>query len=184
VVQTVNPDGSLVGVSQIVTQHLHMCRTNNVTAAPIWDLPASSAATPTDVTGTNVHKCVLNFANGQSAQYTLAITSSELSTVTIDSVMIAWSSAQTSATGTFTLQAGCRALSATGTDDQAFQVWFAPAKDTSPGTANRMTKTSGTNVALGGTCTAATDQMLHLKISWTAGTATSVNVDEVVLRYH
>jgi hypothetical protein len=168
----------------IVTRHLPMCGTNGTTASPAWDLPASSAATPTDVTGSNVHKCVLNFANGQSAQFSMALTAGELSTVTIDSVTIAWSSAQTSATGTFTLQSACRALSGAGTDDQAFQTFFAPSQDTTPGTANRMTKTSGTSVALGNQCAAATDQMLHLLLSWTAGTATSVNVDEVVLRYH
>jgi hypothetical protein len=160
------------------TREFQLAGCDNTTAGPIWDLPTSNAAIATCVTGSNTQKAVLNFTNGQSAQMTTLLPTD----LTGDAdLRLAWSSAQTSATGTWTLQAVCTAVDGTETDDPAFTTFWAPAQDTSPGTANRITATTGTDVSYPASCAAG--KLLHLKLSWTAGTATSFNAVTLEITY-
>jgi hypothetical protein len=151
----------------------------NSAAGPIWDLPASGAATPACVTGSGVQKGVLNFASGSSAQISFLLPPTLTGTADLKLV---WSSAQASATGTWTLAAGCTTPNGAATDDPAFVTFWSPAQDTSSGTVNGLTSTSQASVAYPAGCLAGT--YMHLKLTWTAGSATSFNADtlQIVLR--
>jgi len=151
----------------------------NSAAGPIWDLPTSGAATPACVTGSSVQKGVLNFTSGSSAQISFLLPPTLTGTADLKLV---WSSAQTSATGTWTLTAACATPNGAATDDPAYATFWAPAQDTSSGTVNGLTSTSQASVAYPAGCLAGT--YMHLKLTWTAGSATSFNADtlQIVMR--
>jgi hypothetical protein len=151
----------------------------SATAGPVWDLPVSNAATPTCVTGSNIQKGVLNFTSGLSAQMSFLLPPTLTGSADLNLV---WSSAQTAATGTWVLTAACTIANGTTTDDPAYVAFWSPAQDTSPAVANRLQTTSGASIAYPAGCTAGT--YMHLKLSWTAGSASSFNADtlQIILR--
>jgi hypothetical protein len=95
---------------------------------------------------------------------------------------LVWSSTQVAQTGTWTLTAVCTAANGAAADDPAYGAFWAPAQDTSSGTAGGLKSTSQSSVAYPASCTAGT--YMHLKLTWTAGSATSFNADtlQIVLR--
>ena len=156
---------------------LSMAVCTNATAGSAWDLPAASPAVATCYTGSNTTKAGLAFTTGTSAQYSFLLPADLTGTVDL---RLLWKSAQTSATGTWALTAVCTATDATATDDPAFGAFWAPAQDTSPGTANQLKLTTGTSVAFPVSCTAST--FMHLKLAWTAGTAVTYDAFELELK--
>lgn len=151
---------------------------NNATAAILWDTPTSNAATAACVTGSNTQKGVANFTTGQSAQVHFYLPAGVVNVATV----LIWSSAQTTATGTWALTGVCTPLDGTATDDPAYGTFWAPSQSTSPGTANRLTKTTGSAIALPASCTGG-DKWMHIKLAWTAGTATSFDAHTLQLSY-
>jgi hypothetical protein len=151
----------------------------NSTAGPIWDLPTGNPATPMCVSGSNVQKGVLNFTNGSSAQVSFLLPPTLTGTADLKLV---WSSAQTSATGTWALTAACTPATGAAADDPPYVPFWAPAQDTSSGTARGLKVTSQTSVAYPSGCSAGT--YMHLRLAWTAGSATSFDADtlQIILR--
>jgi hypothetical protein len=156
-------------------KNLPMAGCYNSTAGPVWDLPTSSAATPACVTGTSVQKGVLNFTTGQSAQISFLLPPT-LSGGSGADLKLVWSSAQTSATFTWTLTAACTTGDGAATDDPAYAAFWPPAgvvTDNSSGTANGLKVTSQASVAYPSGCTAGT--YMHLKLTLASGASTSAN---------
>jgi hypothetical protein len=147
----------------------------NSTAGPIWDLPTSNAATPTCVTGSNVQKGVLTFANGQSAQMSVLLPPTISGNF---DVKLVWSG---SGTGTWVLYAVCTAADGTAPDDPPFgAAWWTPAQDTAAGL--NVLKTTAGALAYPGSCSGG--KYLHLNLTWSAGTSASFNADslQIVMR--
>lgn len=151
----------------------------DTTAASVWDLPTSSAAAPECATGSNIQKGVLTFTNGTSAQMSWVVPQSITGTVAF---RLVWLSAQTSSTGTWTLNGICTATDATATDDPSFSTFWSPSQDTSPGTASRLKTTTGTSVSWPASCSAG--KLLHMKLSWAAGSASSFQAIELTMTYN
>lgn len=173
-----NAEGNGNVITLPLTKEFAFAGCNNATSAPIWDLPTSDAATTACVTGSNTQKGVLNFTTGQSAQISWLLPPGLTGTADFS---LLWSSAQTSSTGTWALTGVCSATDGTVTDDPAFGAFWAPSQDTSPGTANRIKLTNGTAVTWPASCSGG--KYLHLKLAWTAGTATSFNAIELQITY-
>lgn len=151
----------------------------NTTASPAWDLPTSSAATAACATGSNNQKGVLNFTNGQSAQNHFYLPSGVVNAA----LVLIWSSAQTSSTGTWALTAVCNAIDGTTTDDAAYTTFWAPSgPHTSPSVANRVTVTTGNGIAFPASCTGG-NKWMNIKLTWSAGTATSFDMYWLDIQY-
>ena len=90
---------------------------NNATAATTWSLPRSSAPTSNCNTGTNIQEGTVDFADGQSAQFNVALPADWTST--IDARVIFFNSS-TSGTVIFNIATACQGTNGTGTDDVAF----------------------------------------------------------------
>ena len=134
---------------------------NNATAGPFWDLPAASPAVALCVSGTNVQKGVLQFADtsgGFSAQNHMLLPADF--TGNIDARLI-WTTTATSGNVKWSLSTACTDAGATATDDPAFNV--ASAVTTAvPGTANRVQTSSISNVTATG---CAAGNLLHLRLA-------------------
>lgn len=135
---------------------------NNATASSFWDLPTSTPAVATCVTGTNTQKGVLAYADtsgGFSAQNEYLLPSDW--TGNIDAKII-WSTSATSGNAKFSLSTVCTDVAATATDDAAFNT-ASTVTTAAPGTANRLQTSSISAVTITG-CTASSTQFLHIKL--------------------
>jgi hypothetical protein len=90
---------------------------NNTTARPAWSIPTSSAPTANCNTGRNVQEATLDFADGNSAQYSLYLPSDW--TGAIDARLMFFDSS-TSGTVIFQIATVCTATSGSRNDDLAF----------------------------------------------------------------
>jgi hypothetical protein len=90
---------------------------NNATARPVWSMPTSGAPTANCNTGRNVQEATLDFADGNSAQYSLYLPSDW--TGAIDARLMFFDSA-TSGTVIFQIATACTATSGSTNDDLAF----------------------------------------------------------------
>ena len=141
----------------------------NTTAGSMWDLPTSSAAAAACVTGTNVQKGVLDYADtsgGFSAQNTLALPSDWTSNVLPD-VQLYWTTSATSGNAKWTVTFVCTDVGASATDDPAFPTsgnGFNTVTTAAPGTANRVQTSTITSATLPSSCVSGTKSLLHLKV--------------------
>lgn len=132
----------------------------NTTAASFWDLPTSTPAVATCVTGTNTQKGVLAFADtsgGFSAQTNFLLPADW--TGTID-VRIVWSTSATSGNVKWSVASISTAIDATETDDPAFNS-YSTVTTAAPGTANRLQTSAITGLTITGV---SVSELLHLKI--------------------
>lgn len=132
----------------------------NTTAISFWDLPTSTPAVAACVTGTNIQKGVLDFADtsgGFSAQNTITLPGDF--TGTIDA-RIYWTTTATSGNAKWSLSTICTATDATETDDPAFNT-ASTVTTAAPGVASRVQTSAITSVTITG---CAANEILHLKI--------------------
>lgn len=133
---------------------------NNATAGPMWDLPTSTPAVAACVTGTNIQKGVLDFADttgGFSAQTTFYLPADF--TGSIDARII-WTTTATTGNAKWSLSTICTDVAATATDDPAFNT-ASTVTTAAPGTANRVQSSVITGVTATG---CAASNLLHLKL--------------------
>mgnify|MGYP001560085417 CR=1 FL=1 len=112
--------GNVCGVP--VTRFYAAAGCNNATAGSIWDLPTATPAVATCVTGTNIQKGVLQYADttgGFSAQITDALPVDWTTTGGFD-VNLYWTTPAITGNGKWTVQLVCTAVAASATDDPAF----------------------------------------------------------------
>jgi hypothetical protein len=156
------------------------------TAASFWDLPATTPAVPACVTGTNVTKGVLDFADttgGFSAQYTFALPTDLSGTL---DARILWTTTATSGNVEWSLSVSCSAVDATETDDTAFTTPNAVVT-AAPGVANRVQTSSITSVTI---TPCAAGELFHVKVfrdgndaqDTLSATARLVSVDLILRR--
>lgn len=137
---------------------------NNATAYSFWDLPTSTPAAPACVTGTNIQKGVLDYADtsgGFSAQTTLILPADWTTTGGMDAKIL-WTTTATTGNAKWSLSTACTDIAATATDDPSFNT-ADTATTAAPGTANRVQTSTITGMTLTG-CTTATNMLLHLKL--------------------
>lgn len=133
---------------------------NNATAITYWDIPTSTPAVAACVTGSNIQKGVLQYADtagGFSAQVSTILPSDF--TGALDARII-WRTAATTGNIKWSLSTACTAVAATATDDPAFNT-ASTATTAAPGTTLRIQTSSLTSVTATG-CTAGS--LLHLKL--------------------
>lgn len=132
----------------------------NTTAASFWDLPTTTPAVAACVTGTNIQKGVLQYADtsgGFSAQNGFLLPTDF--TGTIDANII-WKTTATSGNAKFSLSTICTAVAATETDDPAFNT-ASTVITAAPGTANRLQTSPITTVTITG---CAAGELFHVKL--------------------
>lgn len=158
---------------------------NNTTAASFWDLPTSTPAVAACVTGSNIQKGVLQFADtsgGFSAQNSMLLPVDW--TGAID-VKIIWRTSATSGNVKWSFSTISTATDATETDDPSFNT-ASTVTTAVPGTANRLQTSSITGVTVTGV---ALSEFLHFKIfrdgndgSDTAGASVDLIGVEITIR--
>lgn len=137
---------------------------NNATAGPVWDLPTSTPAVAACVTGTNIQKGVLQFADttgGFSAQMTEALPVDWTSTGGMD-IVLYWATTATTGNAKWSVSTACTDVAATATDDPSFNT-ANTVTTAAAGTASRVQTSSISALTLTG-CTTATKMLLHLKV--------------------
>ncbi len=135
---------------------------NNATAASFWDLPVSTPAVATCVTGSNTQKGVLAYADtsgGFSAQTEYLLPDDWTGAGALDAKII-WSTGATTGNAKWSLSTICTATNATETDDAAFNT-ASTVTTAAPGTANRLQTSTITSVTATG---CAAGEFLHLKL--------------------
>lgn len=133
---------------------------NNATASTFWDLPTATPAAAACVTGTNTQKGVLDYADtagGFSAQMTELLPADFSGNI---DARIIWFTTATTGNVKWSLSTICTDVSATATDDPAFNT-ASTVTTAAPGTANRIQTSSISAVTITG-CTAG--QLLHVKL--------------------
>jgi len=133
---------------------------NNATAGTFWDLPAATPAVAACVTGTNIQKGVLQYADtsgGFSAQNTLLLPADFSGNI---DARIIWRTGATTGNAKFSLSTICTDVAATATDDPAFNT-ASTVTTAAPGTANRIQTSSISAVTITG-CVAG--NLLHVKL--------------------
>lgn len=133
---------------------------SNTTAASFWDLPTATPAVAACVTGTNIQKGVLQFADtsgGFSAQNTYLLPADW--TGNIDARII-WRTSATSGNAKFSLSFICTDVAATATDDPAFNT-ASTVTTAAPGTTLQIQTSSITSATITG-CTAGS--LLHMSL--------------------
>jgi hypothetical protein len=158
--KTIDAEGTGNTLTVPVKVFLPAAGCNNATTGSFWDLPTSAAAVPACVTGTNIQKGVLDFADSGplSAQNTLLLPADF--TGAIDA-RILWTTTATSGNAKWSLATACTDTSAGATDDPSFNT-ASTVTTVAPGTANRVQSSSITGLTATG-CSAG--NLLHLKIS-------------------
>lgn len=142
---------------------------NNATAGPVWDLPTSSAASASCVTGTNIQKGVLTFADGQSAQTTILLPSDWSGAIDVN-LILAGGGSDTSGTVIPTIATACTATGGTTTDNPSFNAADNLSTITLATAANRVWSSTKTSIATTG-CSAG--NLLHMKMGRATDTAAS-----------
>lgn len=133
---------------------------NNTTASSFWDLPTSTPAVATCVSGTNTQKAYLDFADtagGFSAQTGFRLPPDF--TGTIDA-KITWLTTATSGNVKWSLSTICVATDATETDDPAFNT-ASTVTTAAAGVASRLQTSSITSLTITG---CAASEFMHVKI--------------------
>ncbi len=133
---------------------------NNATAASFWDLPTSTPAVATCITGTNTQKGVLAYADttgGFSAQTEYLLPTDF--TGAIDARII-WNTSATSGNAKWSLSTVCTDVAASATDDAAFNT-ASTVTTAAPGTTLRLQTSTITGLTATG-CSAG--NFLHLKL--------------------
>ncbi len=135
---------------------------DNATVGSVWDLPTANAAVPAAVTGTNIQKAVLDFANGGnlSAQTSYLLPSTWTGTV---AARVLWFSSTT--TGNVVWQLSTICVADAETDDPAFNT-ASPVTDATKGTLNQLNTAAIATVDVTG---CAAGELMHLEIRRNAG---------------
>jgi hypothetical protein len=144
---------------------------NNATAGPVWDLPTTLAAVPACVTGTNIQKGVLDFADTGgllNAQITDALPADWTTTGGLDAIVY-WTTTATTGNGKWSVSTICTDVAASATDDPAFNT-ANTVTTAAPGTASRV-QTSAITGLTTTSCTTGTKMLLHLKVARDGGDA-------------
>jgi hypothetical protein len=141
-------------------QWLPAAGVSGATGAPMWDLPASAAPTPTVVTGTHVNFGTLSFADAgaASAQITLKLPGDW--TGAIDAKIL-WRTSATSGNCKWNLATSFTAIGGTEVADNAFNA-AQSVTTAAPGTANRVQESDISSLTTTG---ASAGELMHLKIS-------------------
>lgn len=134
----------------------------NATAGSVWDLPTTSPAVAACVTGTNIQKGVLDFADASdlSAQVTYKLPSTWTGEVDAN---IKWFSATTTGDVVWQIQTVC--VADAETDDPAFNT-ASTVTDTAKGTTNQTNDAAITGITTTG---CAAGELMHIKIRRDAG---------------
>jgi hypothetical protein len=133
---------------------------NNATASPFWDLPASTPAVAACVTGSNIQKGVLQYADtsgGFSAQNTIILPADFSGAI---DARIIWRTSATSGNAKFSLSTICTDVAASATDDPSFNT-ASTVTTAAPGTTLRVQTSAITGVTATG-CSAG--NLLHVKL--------------------
>jgi hypothetical protein len=137
---------------------------NNATAGPIWDLPAATPAAAACVTGTNIQKGVLDYADtagGFSAQITQSLPVDWTTTGGLD-IVLYWTTTATSGNAKWSVSTICTDVAASATDNPAFNT-ANTVTTAAPGTTNQVQTSAIAGLTTTG-CTTATKMLLHLKV--------------------
>jgi hypothetical protein len=168
----------------LVTWELHLpLALCNSTSTLMWGAPPSgTAATAGGCTGSNVDDGAGVFANTGNPSLQFNVNLPQTLTGTAD-VYVAYSTSTASGTFTMALDAVCTATNSTATDDPSFSAnnFFAPGSATASGTASQVGTVSATGISWPAGCTAGMRAHFRLIRTDTTGTATSLNVYEVVI---
>lgn len=183
--KTIDAEGTGNSVTIPVKYWLLAAGCNGSTAGPIWDLPTSTPAVAACVTGTNIQKGVLQFADtsgGFSAQNTLYLPGDF--TGAID-VRLVWTTSATSGNVKWSVSTAFTSDGSSATDDPSFNT-ASTVTTAVPGTANRVASSSITGITATG---AATNSLFHIKVfrdgndaSDTAGATVDLIGVEITLR--
>lgn len=162
--KTIDAEGTGNVVSLPFRIFLPAAGCDNVTAGTLWDLPTSTPAVATCVTGSNIQKGVLAYADtsgGFSAQITLALPADWTTTGGVD-VSLYWTTTATSGNAKWSVSTACTLVDATATDDPTFNT-ANTVTTAAPGTASRVQTSTIAGMTMTG-CTTATAALLHLKV--------------------
>jgi hypothetical protein len=139
------------------------------TAISNWDLPTTTPAVAVCVTGTNIQKGALQYADttgGFSAQMTLPISADWSSTV-LPNVAIYWTTPAITGNAKWTVAFVCTAVAATATDDPAFPTTgagFNTVTTAAPGTPSQIQTSLITAATLPASCVTGTAELLHIRV--------------------
>lgn len=167
--KTLDVEGTGNVVSMPVRVSLPAAGCNNTTAVPFWDTPTSTPAVETCVTGTNIQKGVLAFADtsgGFSAQTTMTLPVDWTTTGGVD-VTLYWTTTATTGNAKWTVQFVCTDVAASATDDPAFPTsgaGFNTVTTAAPGTASRVQTSTITGATVPASCVTATRELLHIRL--------------------
>lgn len=134
-----------------------------------WDLPPSTPAVAACVTGTNIQKGVLAYADtsgGFSAQTTFSLPA-DWTTGTAPDVDLYWTTTATSGNVKWTVQFVCTDVAASATDDPAFPSssnGFNTVTTAAPGTGSRVQTSTISSATLPASCVTATKELLHIRV--------------------
>jgi hypothetical protein len=140
---------------------------NNATAGAGWSLPTASAPTVACHTGTNVQDGYLQFADAQSAQFSLMIPDDWDSAASLDAKVF-FTDSSTSGTVIWQAATSCTSIAGASADDNAFNTAQSFGTITLGATASAGWVASLTGMTKTG-CSAG--NFLHVKISRTTDTA-------------
>jgi len=158
--KTIDGEGTGNAITLISVADFPAAGCNNATPSSFWDLPTSTPAVATCVSGTNTQKAYLDFADtsgGFSAQTGFRLPADF--TGTIDA-KITWLTTATSGNVKWSLSTICTATDATETDDPAFNT-ASTVTTAAPGVASRLQTSSITSVTITG---CAAGEWMHVKI--------------------
>jgi len=157
--KTIDPEGTGNAIGEVEKIWIPAAGTNGTTPAPVWDLPSSGAPTATDVTGTNIHKGVLSFADSglQTAQMTLLLPGDWSGALDIK---ILWYTTATSGNCKWQVSTAFTDTGASATDDPSFNT-AQTVTTAAPGTGSRITSSSITGLTNTGSAAGA---LMHIKV--------------------
>jgi hypothetical protein len=152
---------------------------NNTAAASAWNLPTSAAPTVSCRTGTNTQEGTLNFADADSAQFSLPLASDW--TGAIDARLIFFSR-DTRGTVIFQIATSCTATSGSTVDDIAFNTADVFTTITLNATADAQWETNKTSINVTGCSPSNTLQVKISRATDTASSRVSVKGLELTVR--
>jgi hypothetical protein len=152
---------------------------NNTAADSAWNLPTSAAPTVSCRTGTNTQEGTLNFADADSAQFSLPLASDW--TGAIDARLIFFSR-DTRGTVIFQIATSCTATSGSTVDDIAFNTADVFTTITLNATANAQWETNKTSINVTGCSPLNTLQVKISRAKDTASSRVSVKGLELTVR--
>lgn len=161
--KTFSAEGTGNVLTTVAPIYLTAAGCSNVTPGTMWDLPVTTPAVAVCVTGTNVQKGALEFADSGPfiAQNSFALPADWTSTGGID-VSIYWTTTATSGDIKWNISTACAAVGGTAADDPAFNA-AQVITTTTAGTTNFVNTSTQTALTLTG-CTTTTPMMFHVKV--------------------